>query len=123
MVTLRTMRNVEHWHEKEHLPGLMEDCWDCGKQKAKCTSKLFRYVDRDLAIFEAKQMNEADGYIRPRVAYQCPWCELYHHTTKLRGRRDRVKKEQRKWLTQRELERRARDGAGAGLSVDAPRSA
>ena len=121
MVTLKTMRNVERWHEKEHRPGPMESCWDCGRQKAKCRSKIFRYTDRDEAFNEARQMNEAENYARPRTAYWCPWCGMYHHTTKLRTRRDAVQKQQRKWMFQRELERRARDGAG--LPVDVPRSA
>jgi len=106
VVTLKTMRNVQRWHEKEHRSGPIEKCWDCGKQKAKCKSKLFRYVDRDQAFLEAKLMNEADNYVRPRTAYFCPWCSMYHHTTKLRTRRDAVVKQQRKWLFQKELERR-----------------
>lgn len=122
MVTLMTMRNIQHWHEKEHPPGPLESCWHCGRQKAKCRSKLFRYEDRDQAHLEAKMMNEVDNYSRPRTAYYCPWCGLYHHTTKLRThRRDQVKKQQRKWMFQRELERRERE-SGAGLPLDVSRS-
>lgn len=110
MTTLRTMRNVEHWHLKRHKPGPIESCWDCGKQKAKCRSKLFRYTSRDEAFAEAKTMNEADNYARPRSAYLCPWCGLYHHTTHLRTHnRDAVEKQRRKWLIARELERRQRE--------------
>lgn len=108
MVTLMTMRNVQHWHEKSHPPGPLEDCWFCGRQKAKCRSKVFRYADRDIAFAEAQQMNEAEGYSNPRTAYLCPWCGMYHHTTKLRRRRDAVVKQQRKWMFKTELERRAR---------------
>ncbi len=116
MVALMAMRNVEHWHTKHHQPGPIESCWDCGKQKAKCKSKLFRYEDRDAAVLEARLMNEADSYVRPRTAYQCPWCNLYHHTTHLRTHnRDAVTKQQRKWLFKQELERRA---CAAGLPVD-----
>lgn len=124
MVTLKTMRNIQRWHEKEHPPVPFEDCWYCGREKAKCRSKIFRYTDRDEAFAEAKAMNEADNYVRPRVAYFCPWCGLYHHTTKLRSRRDAVERQRRKWVTQRELDRRAREReAGAGLAVDVSRSA
>lgn|SRR5690242_2975777 len=107
MVTLKTMRNVQHWHDKEHGPWPMEQCWECGKQKAKCKSKIFRYSDKDQAWHEAQLMNEADNYVRPRVAYHCPWCGMYHFTTKLRThRRDFVEKQRRKWLFKKELERR-----------------
>lgn len=102
------MRNVQLWHEKEHPVGSMESCWYCGREKAKCKSKIFRYDDRDQAFLEARQMNEADNYIKPRAAYGCPWCNMYHHTTKLRGSRlDAVEKQKRKWMFKKELERRA----------------
>lgn len=113
MVMLKTMRNVQHWHEKEHLPVPMESCWDCGRQKAKCKAKLFRYPDLDMALREVRLMNEADNYERPRVVYGCPWCDMYHFTTKLRQRRSRVTKEKRKWLFQKELERREMIDHGA----------
>lgn len=107
MVAPRNKRNLRHWHEKEHPLGPMETCWHCGRQKAKCRSKLFRYTDRDQALLEAKQMNEAENYAKPRTAYWCPWCDMYHHTTKLRQQRSRVLKQQRKWMFEKELERRA----------------
>lgn len=122
MTTLSHMRDVQRWHEKEHPPVSFESCWYCGREKAKCKSKIFRYVDRDQAFAEAKAMNEADNYVRPRTAYYCPWCGLYHHTTKLRSRHDHVERQRRKWLTQKELERRARERE-LGLAVDGQRSA
>jgi len=106
MVTMMTLKNVQHWHDKRHPPGEMSDCWYCGRQKAKCRSKLFRYTDRDEAFQDAQRMNEADGYANPRTAYYCPWCDQYHHTTKLRRRRDSVVKQKRKWMFKQELERR-----------------
>lgn len=105
------VRDLRRWHEKEHPLGPMEGCWYCGRQQAKCKSKLFRYADRDQAFLEARLMNEADNYVRPRTAYWCPWCGLYHHTTKLRGTRlGATVKQQRKWLFEKELERRAAHG-------------
>lgn len=109
------MRDLQRWHEKRHPPGPMETCWSCGQQKAKCKSKLFRYEDRDEAILDAQRMNEADNYVKPRVAYLCAWCGLYHHTTKINRRREFMKKQMRKWLTKQELERRRRLGDGVGL--------
>ena len=101
------MRDTQRWHEKEHRPGPVESCWHCGRQKAKCRSKLFRYTDRDRALLEARVMNEGENYVRPRTAYWCPWCGMYHHTTKLgKTRKGAVQKQQRKWMFERELERR-----------------
>ena len=105
------MRDIQRRHEKLHRPGPMETCWDCGRQKAKCRSKLFRYADRDEAFREARMMNEAENYSRPRTAYWCPWCEMYHHTTK--HHTDTLKKQQRKWMFEKELERRRLAG-GSG---------
>jgi len=119
MTTLSHMRDIQRWHEKEHGSWSIESCWYCGREKAKCKSKIFRYADREQAHAEAKAMNEADNYVRPRVAYFCPWCGLYHHTTKLRARGARVERQRRKWVTEKELERRARERAvGAGLPTD-----
>lgn len=112
MVMLSRARNIQHWHEKEHPPGSIEACWWCGREKAKCKAKLFRYTDRDQAHEEARQMNEADNYAKPRVAYYCVWCEMYHHTTHPRTHaRDALTKQKRKWMFKQELERRRVGGS------------
>lgn len=101
------MRDVQRWHEREHRPGPTETCWDCGRQRAKCKGKLFRYTCWDEAVFDAQRMNEADSYVKPRAAYHCPWCDLYHlSTTHKKNRSDALKRQMRKWMFQRELERR-----------------
>jgi hypothetical protein len=105
---LRTKRDLVRWHEKRHRSGSMETCFDCGRQKAKCRSKIFRYTDLDAAVEDARAMNRANGYVRPLTVYGCPWCDMYHLTSSLRHRRKSVTKEKRRWMFQQELERRAR---------------
>lgn len=108
-----TVQRVARRHERNHAPGPIESCYDCGKQRAKCRSKVFRYTDIAVAILDCRAMNQANNYAKPLRVYGCMWCDEFHLTSNLRHRRRAVMKEKHKWLFQQELERRkrARDGS------------
>lgn|SRR5574338_631488 len=104
-MNLSTPERIQRWHENKH-GGPQESCWECTKQRAKCRSKRLRVPERDEAERVALERNLATGYSPPVVHYLCGWCGLYHLTSRLRHRRDRVEKQRRKWMTKQEMERR-----------------
>jgi hypothetical protein len=52
-------------------------CWYCGRERAKCRRKLWYPHVRD-ADRAAAQMRGS--------SYDCPWCNGFHVTTRVRGR-------------------------------------
>lgn len=70
----------ENVHARKHLPGPMESCWECARQRARCKDKR-PFADPTDAKVEALRINVAQGY-DPRVTvYRCGWCGHVHLTS------------------------------------------
>lgn len=94
------MRNPLRYHNKNHgdLDEPFETCWRCGRDRARCRSKI-RFTSWAEANEWVTEKNESAGYVNPVVRYACRWCGGWHMTTANDPRaRARVERQRRKWL-------------------------
>ena len=96
-------KTPEEWHAQNHRghPDDLATCFDCGKARAKCRSKLtFRSW---LEGYEwVREYNESHSYVDPLIHYQCRWCldwHMGHPKGKVRLRK--IERERRKWLIEK----------------------
>lgn len=51
------------------------DCFYCGRERAKCKAKIW-YANLQAGVMASKNNGQA---------YECPWCDGFHVTTKVRA--------------------------------------
>jgi hypothetical protein len=74
------VRSVESWHRRHRTAASTEDCFECGKHRAKCASKLVFSTYEDAAE-AALAANIEGNWDRPLYAYECCWCLRFHMAT------------------------------------------
>lgn len=104
------MRDVALRHERRHPQVSIEDCSYCERQRRHCREKNPYRTWEDCHEYTLAR-NIATDWRLMLAPYQCPWCGFWHATRVGTGYRDktrrrRVEKERRKYLTQKEMERR-----------------
>ena len=101
------MKSPEEYHWTKHLSdGPFEECWSCGRAKAKCKRKV-RFSNSWSAWGRAHELNQESNHQICLKAYQCRWCLSWHLTSKTDTFRDtRDRREMRAWQVERELRRR-----------------
>lgn len=101
----------EEWHESRHAGRRdskpFEQCWYCGRARARCRRKI-RFATREEADEWVAERNKNSGFRDPAKRYRCRWCLGYHMARPKRPHElKRIEKHRRKWL-------RAIGGVGVG---------
>lgn len=100
------MQTPDRYHTASRHPGDAADCWECGRQAARCRAKL-RFTSWAEADDWVTEYNVSTGYVQPVVRYRCSWCLGWHmKTAKGRVDRGRAEKQRRKWIIVQEQGRR-----------------
>lgn len=111
-----TQQQIEHRHAQRHGDRTPEQCHWCHRAAAICRRKI-RLATREEAEAWADEFNVSRGWSPPVVRYRCIWCDGWHLTSQMtRRRQGRVERARRKWLIEKEIDRRA-----AGDTAPAPR--
>ena len=64
-------------HSATIAAGPIDECWYCGRERAICKRKIW-YPAEQVAAQLAADMP------CPAEAYDCPWCDGFHITTRVR---------------------------------------
>jgi hypothetical protein len=117
---MRTIESIHRDHTRRsepdgaRVPIPADDCPACEYQRRICRSKT-KFGDYEIAHTHAREKNILTGWGLMLVPYECCWCGDWHVTRARRNhygkaRWNKVEKERRRWLTEREVARREREG-------------